>query len=90
MRARKPIAPDKRLARQAGMCCSDKLFQAFLYEHDMLPEKPDDPKQAEDAATLAVRLICGVESRADILPGTPAADQWDQLMSKFIAWKIAA
>lgn len=86
VRARKPVAPEKRLAQQAGILCADPVFQRFLFEHDILKHPNVDP---EDAAT-AIRLICHVETRADILPGTPAAAEWDRLLSKFTAWKLAA
>lgn len=83
-RARKPVAADKRLAQQAGRCCADPVFHAYLFEHDMAPEK------SEACAATAVRLICGVQSRAEIVPGTPAGDEWERLYGRFIAWKLAA
>lgn len=84
VRARKPVASEKRFAQQAGICCADPVFQTFLYEHDMVIEK------SEDCAVTAVYLICGVASRKDIVPGSAAATAWDQLYSKFTAWRIAA
>lgn len=84
VRARKPVAAEKRFAQQAGICCGDPVFQQFLYEHDMVIEK------TEDCAVTAVYLICGVATRKDIVPGSAAADAWDRLYSKFMAWKIAA
>jgi len=82
--ARKPVASEKRLAQQAGICCADPVFQAFLYEHDMAIEK------TEECAVTAVYLICGVASRKDIVPGSAAATAWDGLYSKFMAWKLSA
>lgn len=90
-RARRQVPGEKRLAQQAGMCCADPVFQTFLYEHDMLNvTRRDDPDEAETAAAIAVRMICGVQSRKDITLGTPAGDAWDNLLSKFMAWKLAA
>lgn len=82
-RPRKPIDPEKRLAQQAGIACADPVFQQFLLEHDMIPEK------SEEQATLAVRLICGVQSRAEIIPGSKSADKWDRLYGQFLAWREA-
>lgn len=82
-RARKPVAADKRLAQQAGKCCTDPIFHAYLFEHDMMPER------TEECATTAVRMICGVQSRAEIVPGSAAAEAWDALYSKFTAWRLA-
>ena len=89
VRARKPVAVEKRFAQQAGMCCADPVFWEFLREHSMMKE-PQTGFEGEEAAALAVRMICGVTTRADIIPGTPAGTAWDQLLSKFIAWRIAA
>lgn len=83
-RARKPVAAEKRLAQQAGILCADPVFQRYLLEHHMMLT------QDEEGATLAVRMICGVSTRADIVPGTAAGSAWEALCSKFIAWKIAA
>lgn len=94
VRARKPVAPEKRLAQQAGIMCSDKMFQRFLAVHEMLgkhrAEGYDVPEYMEEVSARAVRLICGVKSRSEIVPGTPAAAEWDRLLSKFTAWKLAA
>lgn len=81
---RKPVSPDGHRTRIAAILCADPVFQTYLFEHDMIPEK------SKERAAVAVRLICHVDSRSDIIPGTPAADAWDDLYSKFMAWKIAA
>lgn len=83
----RPVAPEKRLTQQAGIMCADPVFQKFLKENAMMGVSgpPDDVR-----AATAVRLICGVTTRADIIWGTPAGDKWDELVSKFTAWKMAA
>jgi hypothetical protein len=80
----KPVAPEKRLTRIAAILCADPVFQSFLFEHDMIDER------SEEKARLAVHFICHIKSRRDIIPGTPAGDEWEKLYSKFMAWKIAA
>ena len=68
--------------RQAAIACNDPLFRNFLKHHGMLAE------DTTENAAVAVRLICDVVSRSDIVPGTYAGDKWDGLYSKFQAWKL--
>jgi hypothetical protein len=78
---------DKRLVRQAAMCCGEPIFWKFLNEKYLLPGESVDK---EHGAAAAVRHICGIESRSEILPNTQAGEAWDYLYSKFLAWKLAA
>lgn len=78
---------DYAWSQQAAICCNDQKFRQFLLEKDML--KPD-ALQDEKAAATAVRLICGVNTRADIKSGTPAGDKWRDLHGKYKAWEIAS
>jgi len=64
-------------AQQAGILCNDPSFRQFL-------ERTTDYTHADHA--LMVRQICGVESRADIRPGTPATDKWRKLVSDYRGW----
>ncbi len=66
------------------MCCKDPVFRKFLLENDMIQW------ETQEQAEIAVRLICSVRSRRDIIPGTAAAGLWHDLHGKFLAWKIAA
>jgi hypothetical protein len=76
--------PDKRLIVQAGIACSDPVFQRYLLEQEMIV----GPSQ--EAASTAVRLICAVKSRKEFLLGTPAGDRWQEFYGKFLAWRQAA
>lgn len=78
---RAQVAPEKRLVQRAGILCSDPLFQAFLLENKMIPSKN------ENDAAVAVRMICGVDSRVEIIPGSASAKVFDDLYGKFIAWR---
>jgi len=84
---RKPVAADKRLAQQAGILCSDPVFRAFLNEEGPIGIGPITD---EEAAALAVRELCGVLSRADLVPGSSAAERWNDLHGRFLAWKLVA
>lgn len=82
IRRRTPVALEKRLAQQAGICCSDPVFQKYLRDYGY-------PVQDEASAAETVRFYCRVTSRAEILPNTSACKRWDKMYSKFIAWRDA-
>lgn len=85
--ARKPVAADKKLAQQAGILCADPVFRAYLNEEGPIGIGPIID---EEAAALAVRELCGVLSRAELVPGSSAAARWEDLHGKFLAWKLVA
>lgn len=68
----------KRLARQAGMLCKIPAFMRFMIE--------EGKARDHDDTADAVRAHCGVASRSEILPGTPAAEKWEWLVSRYMAW----
>lgn len=66
------------LSQQAAIRTDDKAFQDFL--------EIQTPIHHEESYADAVRAICGVQSRADIKPGTPAGMAWIALESSFQAY----
>lgn len=82
----KPQAGAKREWRdlsppqQAGIRCEEPVFAAFLKENH-----PDDWRETDNAADC-VRLICGVESRSQLIGGTQHT-LWRQLDDEFLAWR---
>jgi len=76
-RPRKPVAADQRLAQQAGIACADPLFRRFI-----------NAETEADAATY-VRQSIGVASRAEIIPGTPEGEAWQNLYGEFLVWRDA-
>ena len=68
-------------SQQAGMRCEEPTFAAFLKE-----QRADDWHEAQDAAEC-VRLICGVQSRAELTTNQKARVIWTQLNSQYEAWK---
>lgn len=68
------------LSQQASMRCNEQAFQKFLSEHYLTPCENN-----ADAASL-VRKACGVQTRSDLLPGTPQGDKWRKLDDEFRAW----
>lgn len=67
--------------QQAGIRCEEPTFLAFLKE-----QRSDDWHESQGAAEC-VRLICGVESRADLGTNQRARMIWKQLNDQFEAWK---
>lgn len=68
-------------SQQAGMRCEEAAFTHFLRE-----QRPDDWSETQDTADC-VRLICGVESRADLNMNQKARVIWHQLDEQYQAWK---
>ena len=84
---RAPIAPERRMTQRAAILCKDPVFQTWLRETNTswrIMMGTDEEK-----AALLVHVYCGVKSRREIVPGSAAAELWDQMVSKFYAWRDA-
>jgi hypothetical protein len=70
--------------KQAGIRCCDPVFHAFLSER-----MPYGKINDEKGAALAVRNICGIETRADLSkPGfSEQRLAWAHLDNAFEAWR---
>ncbi len=76
--------PPNPYARRAGILCNDIRFQKFLMERYARPQGIiDSPDDWEAWAAEKVRELCEVDSRAEILPNTPAANRFDILESAY-------
>ena len=73
---RSATRPPNPYAKRAGILCNDIRFQKFLADRYGIIAAPD-------AAACKVRELCEVASRAEIAPGTPAADRFDILESAY-------
>lgn len=74
-RAFRPLTLPQRVA----LTCQDELFQRFMIVEGKARDEADVPD--------AVRVYCGVKSRAEIVPGSHPADKWDRLLSRYVAWQ---
>jgi hypothetical protein len=83
------ISPEKRLTRQAAIVCTEPLFHAWLRETNSAWRIMNHGTD-EDKAAAIVRARCNVKSRKEIVPGSTAADLWDEMYSKYTAWKLVA
>lgn len=70
--------------QQAGIRCAEEAFATFLKERHA-----DDWHEAAGAAEC-VRLICGVNSRAELATNHKARVAWHQLDSEYQAWMRVA
>lgn len=80
------IAPDKRLTQRAGILCNDPDFQLWLRKTNNAWQLMNLGTAADKAAEL-VRVYCGVGTRKDIIPGTPAGMLFDEMLGKYAAWQ---
>lgn len=71
-------------ATQAALRCREPIYWAFLRE--MCPREGEDVR-SEEEAKRNVRMLCEVNSRADIRPDTEAETHWLELERWFDAWK---
>ena len=76
-----------RLVQQAGIACKDARFWAFL--NSRLDEYQKRIISSDEARGV-VHRYCGIGSRKEIFPGTPAAERWDKLYGEYVAWLEAA
>lgn len=81
-RSHKPVDESRRLAQRAGILCSELTFHKFLNE-----AMPNGFIGDAEGAASVVRLVCGVETRADIKPGTDAARKFEQLEGRYLGWR---
>lgn len=73
---------DLPLPQQAALRCGDVEFRAFLRE------KFDSSVNDESDAAETVRLICEVESRAELgVIGSAAEHEWLALEAQFQQWR---
>lgn len=88
-RLRKPVAPDKRLAQQAGIVCSDPMFWRYVEQRLRESGHRNASVTCNDLAASYVRWYCQVASRSEIKIGTPEGELWEELHSDFIIWRDA-
>ena len=74
---------NKKLMQRAGILANDSLFWCYLEELN-----PGTAEIMEDEAAEYIRDYCQVTSRTNIVPGTPAAELFSELLTKFTNWKL--
>lgn len=88
----KPADKSKSYAQRAGILCGQPGFWVFLRDKYMPDAGMDDgilPHAMLDAdfAATALRVICDVESRRDLIPGTPAGDKFHEIELEYRIWE---
>ena len=74
-----PAGGTNKRTQLAGMLCKDPLFQKYI---DYLGTYADEPVEF-------IYARCEVKSRKEILPGTHAADLFDELYDRYRLWRDA-
>jgi len=67
-------------AQQAGILCGEARFWLFLFERrgELVIDR--------DQAARAVRALCEVSSRSELIPGSKAAAVWADIVSEYQWW----
>ena len=73
----------KPLAREAALYGRDPSFKLFLH-HDGFDT------QTDEYVAVAVREICGINSRSEIDGNPEAKRKWIDLRGRYKAWKMVA
>lgn len=68
-------------AAECAMKCDDKKFQHFLRDATKLPVS------SKDEASVAIRTLCKIESRADLNKSEDAAERWKKAKRLFGLWR---
>lgn len=77
----------KSLAQEAGKMCASVEFRNFLWNEFETTGGILWADFVEEEAIKLVRDQCGVQSRSEIIAGTPAADKWNDLIARFEYWR---
>lgn len=90
--AQEPPAERKRFtelpyAQQAAIRCGEIEFQRFLQEGYRSAYGNGPFASNADAAAGAVRTICAVESRKEIVRDSLAGSRWIEIESEYWAWQ---
>lgn len=83
------IEPPKSFAQRAGILCNEGAFHTFLtekYVGTTFTAAAKFPNDKVKAAAEAVRLLCKVHSRKDLLDGTPAGRRYLELDAEYAGW----
>ena len=77
-----PSTPN--LVSVAGRLCKTESFQTFLFENNLVFEK------TLTAAEQAVRDICNVKSRRELMNDETARDLFKDLINQYEEWKYGS
>jgi len=78
----------KSFAQRAGILCCETRFHVFLTERhrDIAWQASEKADTATEAASFALRDLCGVDSRKELIAGTPAGRRFQELEAEYAAW----
>lgn len=85
----KQLGPPKSFAQRAGILCNEGGFHTFLtekYPETTFRAAAKFPKDAVKAAAEALRSLCNVHTRANLLDGTPAGRRYLEIDAEYAGW----
>jgi len=74
------------LVQRAGILCNDPQFQAFILSGWPLDWGATDGSFVERAAHV-LRMVCGIQSRKELVANHEAAAAFEDLYDRFEKWK---
>ena len=75
------------LSRRVALTCNERSFASFLRASDPDGFGSVEQSGCADPVVQYVRDLCGVNSRSEIKPGTPAAERWSSLRADYEHWQ---
>lgn len=75
------------LSSRVAMTCGEGSFLAFLSSFDTDGFSAVVRSGCVEPVNQYVRDFCGVNSRAEIKPGSPAAERWETLRAEYEHWQ---
>jgi hypothetical protein len=78
----------RSFAQRAGILCTEGAFHQFLSQKHLKTALQASLCSAKDVdvAAQALRDLCGVASRKDLVDGTPAGRRYLELEAEYSAW----
>lgn len=77
----------QKMVTSAGQLCRNESFFTFLGVAGLADYTITDVGEKEKAAAYAVRLYCGINSRADLMKNEEARKKFEALRQSFKNWK---
>lgn len=88
-----PNAPVRRAhsyAKQAGIFCQDMTFQSFvIWKTGGAWPGVSDKKALSERTAFYVRQWCNVNSRSELIAGTPVGNAWEKLTAEYEVWRTS-
>lgn len=79
MAPKNEASTDHWMSRKAALLCKQMSFQTFISDVGPIVSN-------EEEAAGWLRELCGVASRSELIPGTPAGDSFERIVAEYENW----